>query len=267
MICRIHRQTAIVQYHHYCLLPMAGLKITPPTHHSICGRWLGGTVASSPTKPATSARRDAGRVVSAPVLPLHSLSLAGLPKYDLSSGLAREADKSPLRTKFGRANSTALATHAPRLPHPICLPSIEQGRPPAARKGNEMENFHPRRHTPASARRRRRPSHTLMSLLTLVPFLAQQSRFGRLFSTIDNAVNAGLVSSSASTHHLLISLTLAPSLSYIFLSLTRVRVTFASTALCQTASETNNIIYHRLLQTCSTSNIRRSFDYSILYAD
>ena len=107
-------------------------------------------------------------------LPLHSLSLAGLPKYDLSSGLAREADKSPLRTKFGRANSTALATHAPRLPHPICLPRIEQGRLPAARKGNEMEDSHPRRHTPASARRRRRPSHTLMSLLTLASFLAQQ---------------------------------------------------------------------------------------------
>ena len=109
-------------------------------------------------------------------LPLHSLSLAGLPKYDLSSGLAREADKSPLRTKFGRANSTALATHTPRLASPNMPFHKGQARSSVCKqRRNEME-------IPIRGATRQRllgegegPSHTLMSLLTLGrPFLAQQ---------------------------------------------------------------------------------------------
>lgn len=152
-------------------------------------------------------------MVSPPIfstrLPLHSLSPAGLPKYDLSSGLAREADKSPLRTKFGCANSTALATHAPRLASPnMALPQDEASKARSSvcqQRGNEMENPHPRRHTPASARRRRRTLAYVNELayfgaLPCAAVAAAESRFGRLFSTIDNAVNAGLASSSASTH-------------------------------------------------------------------
>ena len=92
-------------------------------------------------------------------LPLHSLvSLAGLPKYDLSSGLAREADKSPLRTKFGRANSTALATHTPRLASPNMSPPQDQARSSVCeQRRNEMENSPIRgatRQRPARRRRR-----------------------------------------------------------------------------------------------------------------
>lgn len=210
-------------------------------------------------------------------LPLHSLvSLAGLPKYDLSSGLAREADKSPLRTKFGRANSTALATHTPRLASPnMPSPKTRQGR----RSASSAET---RWRIPPSAAPHASvllgegegPSHTLMSLLTLgllpCAAVAEESRFGRLFSTIDNAVNAGLASSSASTHRpsnfpcsRAFPVIHIPSFLLVCL-----RVTFASTALYCAVAETKNIVYRRHLQTCSTAaNLRRSLDNTTLCAD
>ena len=142
-----YRQTAIAQYHHYCLLPMARLKITPPTHHSICGRWLGGTVPSSPTSPATSARRDAGRVVSPPIFSarLHesSLSPAGLPKYDLFSPRSRQK---PLAHEIG-AQTQPLWPLTPRARLTHYASKTRQGRLHAARKRDG--DFHPRRHTPA----------------------------------------------------------------------------------------------------------------------
>lgn len=101
-------------------------------------------------------------------LPLHSLSLAGLPKYDLSSGLAREADKSPLRTKFGRKLYRSGHSHAaPRLtqfePSPrrgkvVCLQA-------AQKRDGEFASAAP--HASVLLGEGEGPSHALMSMLTL----------------------------------------------------------------------------------------------------
>ena len=108
--------------------------------------------------------------------------------------------------------------------------------------------------------------------LTFAPFLAQQWQlfvsvgYSRL---IDNAVNAGLASSSASTHRPSnFPCSRAFPVIHILFLFTCLRVTFASTALYCAVAETNNIVYRCHLQTCSTAaNLRRSLDNTTLCAD
>jgi hypothetical protein len=181
----------------------------PDSLCSICGRWLRGTPAGQP--PARGGLREGGvdSNLQQPLvharLPLHSLSQAGLPKYDLSTDAAREADKCPLRMKFG-ANSIPLATHTSRSPH-----QSRQSHVLLQTEGRDGD-FH-----------RGATGCVYVDEVTFGPFLAQQQQclvvlvgYSRWS---DNALNARLrrlPSSSAqpSTHdlELLISLSLMPSL-------------------------------------------------------
>jgi len=168
------RIIATAQYRSHSLLSNSSSQSHHTTHSALyLWTWAGldGTAPLSPTSPASHQRAEGcGKgwchlQCSAPVarLSLHSLSPAGLPWNTIS--LAREADKSPLRAKFGRKLYRAGHSHA-ALASPNMPPKLSSADRDQKRDGDS----HARRHTPASARRR--PSHALMSLRS--PFLAQQ---------------------------------------------------------------------------------------------
>lgn len=114
-----------------------------------------------------------------------------------------------------------------------------------------------------SRRRRKGPSHPLMSLL-FGPFLAQQAvaavRVGRLFSTIDNAVNVCRSGLLLSQHSRVCNFPFPLRLPCHHIPLLLVYVARLLALFCTVLYCLRKTISY-IVASCNTSNLRRSLDY------